>query len=86
MITKATIRFFRAIEKNNNREWFLENKSDYTNTVKEPVESLAHGLEKQFGKAHLFRAQRDIRFSKDKSPYKTNAGFSIEHGSASYHV
>lgn len=83
-IKKSTLDYLKAIEKNNNREWFLENKSLYTEargnfetfvqglineiTVFEPI---MKGLEV---KSCVYRFNRDIRFSNDKSPYKTHFG------------
>ena len=76
--------FFKNLAKNNNKEWFTENKTTYENEVREPIKSLVSDLSKVFfdenipyiadPKKALFRINRDIRFSKDKSPYKTNMG------------
>lgn len=73
-------KFFEGLQKNNNKEWFEKNRSTYENEVKKPfrqlVEDLIAKLSKDLpelnrdaGKA-IFRINRDIRFSKDKSPYK----------------
>jgi uncharacterized protein (TIGR02453 family) len=90
--TPALFDFFRALKKNNNREWFLKNKPRYEKDVRDPalrfIEAMGPGLRKV--SAHLvadprlvggslFRINRDIRFSKDKSPYKTNLGISFGH-------
>lgn len=75
-------KFFDELKKNNNREWFEKNRSTYENEVKKPfrklVEDVTEKLAKDLpeinrdaGKA-IFRINRDIRFSKDKSPYKVN--------------
>lgn len=75
-------KFFDELKKNNNREWFEKNRPTYENEVKKPfrklVEDVTEKLAKDLpeinrdaGKA-IFRVNRDIRFSKDKSPYKVN--------------
>ena len=66
--------FYEELEDNNNREWWLEHKSTYDSAVREPLELLLAGLEPEFGPAKLFRPYRDVRFSQDKSPYKTAQG------------
>ena len=76
--------FFRELTANNNRDWFLANKTRYEATVLAPVASLAADLSARLAKAKLplraepkktmFRVHRDVRFFKDKSPYKTHAG------------
>lgn len=84
MIQKSTFDFLKALRKNNNRDWFEKNKEKYI-AAKENVESLMDDILKSFavldkkfgsmrGKECTFRIYRDVRFSKDKSPYKTNMG------------
>lgn len=86
----AVIGFLRKLKKNNNKAWFDENRALYE-TAKKEVEDLATAVIGNFGKtepaiAHLtpkeclFRINRDVRFSNDKSPYKTNFGMSITSG------
>lgn len=80
--TKEFLEFFRALEKNNSTEWFRENKSWYETAVKEPFYRLVEELIQRIHyddpkvtiapKDAIFRINRDIRFSKDKSPYKTH--------------
>ncbi|MDX1315878.1 MAG: DUF2461 domain-containing protein, partial [Eudoraea sp.] len=82
VITKDTMGFLKALKKNNNREWFNENKSRYTKSVKEPFEQfiaeMIDAVSPFFDtlaitpKDAIFRIYRDVRFSKDKSPYKTH--------------
>lgn len=80
----ATTAFQRGLAANNNREWFLEHRGEYETAVKAPLAGLVEALALAFA-AHdlpltgsamtsLFRINRDVRFSADKSPYKTNAG------------
>ena len=90
MITKAYSSFFNELSKNNHKEWFHANKKRYEKDVKEPfmqlLETLLPSLREWDDrilpdpKKAVFRINRDIRFSKDKSPYNTimKAGFSPE--------
>ena len=73
-IPAAAFEFYAELEHNNNRGWWLEHKSTYDSAVKEPLSGLLAELEPEFGEAKLFRPNRDIRFSLDKSPYKTAQG------------
>jgi uncharacterized protein (TIGR02453 family) len=85
--TQHAIDFFRELELNNNREWFEKNKKRYEANVKKPMEAFADhmiGLMKEIlpniemtGKQAVFRIYKDTRFSKDKTPYKINAGMHI---------
>ncbi len=85
-ITKQNFDFLKALEKNNNREWFNENKTTYEQCHLEVIafadallsEMKKHdNIETSSGKRSLMRIYRDVRFSKDKSPYKTNWGGSF---------
>ncbi len=80
MITKASFDFLREIGENNNRDWFNENKSRYQEhheTVKQFVPELVDHLSAfdEIESHKVYRIYRDIRFSKDKTPYKTNFAF-----------
>ncbi|CEJ71483.1 hypothetical protein BN1195_03832 [Chryseobacterium oranimense G311] len=83
-IKPETLKFLQNLTVNNNRDWFNENKAAYTE-AQENVITFLDGLIKEMsgfdeelgkidGKKSLFRIYRDTRFSKDKSPYKTNFG------------
>lgn len=86
----STLQFLRTLEKNNKREWFNENKTTYQEAQQDViyfVEKLIEEMvvfDEEIGKADakksLFRIYRDTRFSKDKSPYKTNFGASLGMG------
>ena len=77
--------FFNELKENNNKEWFDENRSFYEKEIKDNSKTFINSTAKRFNeeglpfiadpKLSLFRINRDIRFSKDKSPYKTNLGF-----------
>ena len=80
----AALSFFADLAANQSREWFLANKATYERDIRAPLGSLIEALAFAFAahdipltgdaKRSLFRIHRDVRFSKDKSPYKTNAG------------
>jgi len=94
--TAETLRFFKQLAAHNNKEWFEAHRDDYENNVREPMRDLVEELDDRFArfapeidgdpKRSMFRINRDIRFSKDKSPYKTNAGCWFHHRSASRKV
>jgi len=94
--TAETLRFFKQLAAHNNKEWFEAHRDDYENNVREPMRDLVEELDVRFArfapeiggdpKRSMFRINRDIRFSKDKSPYKTNAGCWFHHRSASRKV
>lgn len=74
-----TVNFLKALKKNNDRNWFNENKSRYEDAIKRPAEEfsdeMATRLRRLTGfafKSRIFRIHRDIRFSKDKTPYNTH--------------
>jgi len=91
MLTKDTLQFLEDLKANNNRDWFLENKKRYEAVKKDyhqlvgslldAMKPLDPSLEMLEVKNCVFRINRDVRFSKDKSPYKTNLGIWISPGS-----
>ncbi|MCP2047774.1 UNVERIFIED_ORG: uncharacterized protein (TIGR02453 family) [Paenarthrobacter nicotinovorans] len=86
-IHAAAFRFYEDLEENNNREWWLEHKATYDAEVREPLTALLAELEPRFGPAKIFRPNRDIRFSQDKSPYKTAQGaFAASQEGVGYYV
>jgi uncharacterized protein (TIGR02453 family) len=64
--------FFRGLELDNSKRYFEANRRRYETEVRGPMEELAAELAPILGPAKLFRINRDVRFSADKSPYKTN--------------
>ncbi len=78
-IQPATLQFLKDLSNNNNREWFQANKARYE-TALENMKQFVKAMEAALGEtdhlegATLFRIYRDVRFSKDKSPYKNNFG------------
>jgi len=86
-IPRAAVEFYAELEDNNNRDWWLANKDRYDALVKVPLESLLAELAPVFGPAKFFRPYRDVRFSPDKSPYKTAQGaFVSNHEGVGFYV
>lgn len=90
--SEKTLKFWRGLAKNNDKAWFEAHRADYEENVLTPsrllVEALGSRLRKiapqvqaipQVNKS-LFRINRDIRFSRDKSPYKTHMGIWLWEG------
>ncbi|PZP48965.1 MAG: TIGR02453 family protein [Pseudopedobacter saltans] len=95
MLQKSTLQFLKNIKKSNHKDWMDAHRSEYE-AAKKDFAQLIEKIISIFGKkdaeiAHLtassctFRFNRDIRFSKDKSPYKTNFGASINKGGKKAH-
>ncbi len=94
MLQHTSVQFPKNLSQHNNKEWFDQNRKQY-GQAKSDFERLAAALPERLGKtdptiAHLmpkgclFRINRDVRFSKDKSPYQTNMGMSIARGQGFY--
>lgn len=88
LITKDIFDFLKALEKNNNREWFTEHKSQFKaleSKVKDFYKSVLQALEEhdEIEKLKMFRIYRDVRFSKDKTPYKIHFAGSFSRMGAS---
>lgn len=66
--------FFRELAENNTKAWWTANAQRYAENVRVPFEDLAAELEPEFGDIKIFRPYRDVRFSADKTPYKTHIG------------
>jgi uncharacterized protein (TIGR02453 family) len=74
------LEFFEGLEADNTKTYWQANKSTYESAVRAPMEELLAELEPQWGEGRIFRPYRDIRFSADKSPYKTNIAAMIGDG------
>lgn len=74
--------FFCGLERDNSKDYWHSHKDVYDEHVRGPMAALAEELEPRFGKAKLFRPQRDTRFSSDKAPYKTYQGVSFSNVNA----
>ena len=90
MLQASTIKFLQALKKNNNKEWFDVNRKQYE-LAKADFAALVDAVINSFGKKDpsiaglvakncVFRINRDVRFSKNKEPYKSNMGASITAG------
>lgn len=66
------IEFYEGLQADNSKVYWQRHKEIYTTCVKAPMEQLLGELAAEFGPAKLFRPYRDVRFSADKTPYKTN--------------
>jgi len=66
--------FFAELELNNDRAWWTANQDRWRRTIRDPMQKLCDELADEFGGAKIFRPYRDVRFSADKSPYKTHQG------------
>src|SRR3954453_2784724 len=70
----AVVDFYDELEMDNSKTYWTAHKHVYEESVKAPMTALLAELEPEFGPAKLFRPYRDVRFAKDKSPYKTHLG------------
>lgn len=82
--SRSAFAFLRGLKAHNNKPWFEAHRDDYERELREPMRMLVGEMDARFKrfapemtgdlKRSMFRINRDIRFSRDKSPYKTNAG------------
>lgn len=79
-------RFYEELAEDNSRDWFAANRARYEAEIRAPIEYLLDDLSGEFGEGRVFRPNRDVRFSKDKSPYKTNAAAVIERDGGTLYV
>lgn len=89
-------KFFKGLSKNNHKEWFDQNRSTYENAIKKPfynfVEEMILRVREDdpsvliTPKDAIFRINRDIRFSKDKTPYKTQVSAIVSPGGRKDHT
>jgi uncharacterized protein (TIGR02453 family) len=78
------IEFYEGLEADNTKAYWQEHKSIYEQCVKAPMEALLGELEADFGSGRVFRPYRDVRFSKDKTPYKLNCAAHLPGGYVSF--
>lgn len=74
------VEFYRALEADNSKAYWEANKHVYQASVLGPMEALLEDLAPEFGESRIFRPYRDVRFSADKSPYKTAIGATLASG------
>jgi uncharacterized protein (TIGR02453 family) len=70
----AAVDFYEGLEADNSKAYWQDNKHLYDDHVRAPMQALLLTLEPEFGEGRIFRPYRDVRFSKDKVPYKTQCG------------
>jgi uncharacterized protein (TIGR02453 family) len=75
-----SLEFFEGLEADNSKSYWQRNKAVYETLVRAPMEELLAELAPEWGEGRIFRPYRDIRFSSDKSPYKTNIAAMIGDG------
>ena len=78
----AALDFYDDLEVDNTRAYWEKHKDVYTESVKAPMAALCAALAPEFGEAKVFRPYRDVRFAKDKTPYKTHQGAFVPAGPA----
>jgi uncharacterized protein (TIGR02453 family) len=84
---EAALDFYDDLELDNTKSFWQAHKSVYDEAVAAPMKALTAALEPEFGGAKIFRPYRDVRFAKDKSPYKTHQGAYVPTGpSTGYYV
>src|SRR5512143_115059 len=94
--TPASLRFLRALARNNARPWFEAHRREYEALIRDPMRDLVDEMDVRLArfapeivgdaKRSIFRIYRDVRFSEDKSPYKTQAACWFYHRDASHRV
>ena len=77
-IPVAALDFYEDLEADNSKSFWAAHRSVYDDAVRAPMTALLAELEPEFGDGKLFRPHRDVRFAKDKSPYKTHQGLFVE--------
>lgn len=85
----GALHFLRRLERNNRREWFERNREIYEREIRDPMRALVEEMDVRLARIapelvgdprrSIFRIHRDVRFSADKSPYKTNAACQFYH-------
>lgn len=70
---KEALSFYEGLAADNSKSYWDAHRDTYEDAIREPLELLTYELSGEFGAAKVFRPYRDVRFSKDKTPYKTAA-------------
>ena len=78
------VEFYEGLEADNSKVYWQDNKAVYDRYVKAPMEELLAELADEFGAGKIFRPYRDVRFSADKTPYKTNCAATLGSGYVSF--
>jgi uncharacterized protein (TIGR02453 family) len=85
-IPTAALDFYEDLEIDNTKSFWSAHKHIYDESVRAPLEALAVALESEFGAPKFFRPYRDVRFAKDKTPYKTHQGVWFGESSRYLHI
>jgi len=85
-IPTAALDFYEDLEADNSKTFWTAHKSVYDDSVKAPIEALAAALADEFGAGKFFRPYRDVRFSKDKTPYKDHQGIWFGESHRYFHI
>ena len=80
------LEFFEGLEADNSKAYWTDHKDQYDTTVKAPMQAFLEQAAKEFGPAKIFRPYRDVRFSADKTPYKTNIAAVASKGDSIFYV
>jgi len=80
--------FYEGLEADNSKTYWMDHREVYERAVRGPLQALLDELEPEFGAGKMFRPYRDVRFSADKTPYKTAAAAEVpsEDGTGSFYV
>jgi uncharacterized protein (TIGR02453 family) len=82
----AALDFYEDLEADNSKAFWTAHKPVYDEAVRAPLEALGAALAEEFGAPKVFRPYRDVRFAKDKTPYKTNQGVYFADSSRYLHI
>ncbi len=85
--TTAALDFYEDLEDDNTKSFWEANRATYERECREPMRALVAALQPQFGAAKVYRPYRDLRYSLDKTPYKTHQGAYVSvAGATGYYV
>jgi uncharacterized protein (TIGR02453 family) len=85
-IPTAALDFYEDLEADNSKAFWTAHKPVYDESVRAPIEALVEALGPEFGQAKVFRPYRDVRFARDKTPYKTHQGAWFAESSLYLHI
>jgi uncharacterized protein (TIGR02453 family) len=85
-IPVGALDFYEDLENDNSKSFWTAHKQVYEDSVRAPMLALAEALSTEFGTPKLFRPYRDVRFAKDKTPYKTHQGVWFGESSRYLHI
>jgi uncharacterized protein (TIGR02453 family) len=85
---EEALEFYEGLEADNSKTYWTDRRDVYERAVRGPLQALLDDLEPEFGPGKMFRPYRDVRFSADKSPYKTAAAATVpvEDGAVSFYL